>query len=174
MRNSICRIVLLASTGLLSAIGAWAQQNSAPPKQGPVSTDLAFTYSAERGEQAPGNCGCFWLQGVGVDAGFTFWKGLAIAAGFNSGKASNIAPGVDLSKVEFAAGPRYTYTAWTGRERRPAVVCKSSARGYLAAPISTTAPSLLPADSLQVLIVRPGGRWRHESFLLEELGRAPA
>lgn len=116
MRNSICRIVLLASTGLLSAIGAWAQQNSAPPKQGPVSTDLAFTYSAERGEQAPGNCGCFWLQGVGVDAGFTFWKGLAIAAGFNSGKASNITPGVDLSKIEFAAGPRYTYTAWTGHD----------------------------------------------------------
>ncbi|MGD0346938.1 MAG: hypothetical protein ABSA85_09280 [Terracidiphilus sp.] len=115
MRNSICRSVLLASAGLLSVVGAWAQQNPAPPKQGPVSTDLAFTYSAERGEQVLGNCGCFWLQGVGVDAGFTFWKGLAIAASFNSGKASNVAPGVDLSKIQFAAGPRYTYTAWTGR-----------------------------------------------------------
>jgi hypothetical protein len=115
MRNSICRSVLLASAGLLSAIGAWAQQNPAPPKHAPVSTDLALTYTAERGEHAPGNCGCFWLQGVGVDAGFTFWKGLAVAASFNSGKASNIAPNVDLSKIQFAAGPRYTYTAWTGR-----------------------------------------------------------
>jgi hypothetical protein len=116
MRNSICRSVLFASAGLMLVIGAWAQQNSAPPKHAPVSTDLAFTYTAERGEQAPGNCGCFWLQGFGVDAGLTFWKGLAIAASFNSGHASNIAPGVNLSKVQFAAGPRYTYTAWTGRD----------------------------------------------------------
>jgi hypothetical protein len=96
-------------------MGASAQQNPTPRKHPPLSTDLAFTYTAERGEQAPGNCGCFWLQGVGVDAGLNFWKGLAIAASFNSGHASNIAPGVNLSKVQFAAGPRYTYTAWTGR-----------------------------------------------------------
>jgi hypothetical protein len=115
MRNSFCRIVLLASAGLLSVIGAWAQQNPAPPKQGPYSTDLALTYTTERGQQAPGICGCFWLQGVGVDAGFTFWKGLAIAGSFNTGNASNIAPGVGLSKVQFGVGPRYTYTAWTGR-----------------------------------------------------------
>jgi hypothetical protein len=114
MRNSICRSVLLASAGLMLAMGAWAQQNSTPPKHPPVSTDLAFTYTAERGEQAPGNCGCFWLQGVGVDAGVNFWKGWAVAASFNSGHASNIAPGVNLSKVQFAAGPRYTYTAWAG------------------------------------------------------------
>lgn len=116
MPNSICRSVLLASAGLLSMIGAWAQQNPAPPKHAPVSTDLAFTYTAERGQQAPGNCGCFWLQGVGVDAGVNFWKGLAIAASFNSGHASNIAPGVNLNKVQFVVGPRYTYTAWTGRD----------------------------------------------------------
>ncbi len=116
MPNSICRSVLLASAGLLSVLGAHAQQNPAPPKHAPVSTDLAFTYTAERGQQAPGNCGCFWLQGVGVDAGVNFWKGLAIAASFNSGHASNIAPGVNLSKVQFVVGPRYTYTAWTGRD----------------------------------------------------------
>lgn len=116
MRNSICRSLVLASAGLLSVLGARAQQNPAPPKHAPVSTDLTFTYTAERGQQAPGNCGCFWLQGVGVDAGVDFWKGLAIAASFNSGHASNIVPGVNLSKVQFAVGPRYTYTAWTSRD----------------------------------------------------------
>jgi len=116
MRNSICRSVLLASACLLSGTGAWAQQNPAPSRPAPVSTDLAITYTAERGELAPGKCGCFWMQGAGADAALNFWKGLAVAASFNTGAASNIAPNVDLRKVQFTAGPRYAYTAWTGRD----------------------------------------------------------
>ena len=116
MRNSICCCVLLASACLLSGNGASAQQNPGPSKPAPISTDLGVTYTVERGEQAPGNCGCFWLQGAGADAALTFWKGLAIAASFNSGNASNIAPNVSLKKLQFTAGPRYSYTAWTGRD----------------------------------------------------------
>jgi hypothetical protein len=117
-RNLICPSVLLASACLLSGTGVWAQQNQNPSRhrRAPVSTDLAVTYTAERGELAPGKCGCFWMQGAGADAALTFWKGLAIAASVNNGIASNIAPNVGLKKVQFTAGPRYTYTAWTGRD----------------------------------------------------------
>lgn len=117
MCNAICRSVLLASVGLLTAMGARAQQTPAPAKLAKVSTDLALTYTAERGELAPGNCGCFWLQGVGVDAGVNFWKGLGMAASFHSGNATNIAPNVNLIKVQLAAGLRYTYTAKIGDDR---------------------------------------------------------
>jgi hypothetical protein len=116
MRNSIFRSVLLASVGLLTVTGVCAQANSGPPKQSPVSTDLALTYTTERGEQAPGNCGCFWLKGVGLDGGLTFWKGLAVAGSFNNGSITTVSPGAGLSKVQFGVGPRYTYTAWTGRD----------------------------------------------------------
>jgi len=112
MRKSICGSVLLIGAFLLTEAAAWAQQAPKPGKQLPVSVDLAVTYSPERGELAPGNCGCFWLQGAGVDAGVTLWKGLGVAAGISSGVASNIKPGVDIRKIQF--GPRYTHTAWTG------------------------------------------------------------
>jgi hypothetical protein len=112
MHNSICRRQLLACACLLFGTSAWAQQSPAPPKHASVSGDLAFTYTAERGQLEPGNCGCFWLQGVGTDGAVTFWKGLGIAVSVNSG-AANAAPGVNEQKIQFAAGPRFTRTAWT-------------------------------------------------------------
>jgi hypothetical protein len=116
MRNSICCCVLLASACLLSGNGASAQQNPGPSKPAPISTDLGVTYTVERGEQAPGNCGCFWLQGVGTDAALNFWKGFGVAASVNSGNASNVTPNVGVRKIQFAAGPRYTFTAWSGHD----------------------------------------------------------
>jgi hypothetical protein len=79
-----------------------------------VSADLSETYSLERAKLAPGPCGCFWMQGAGVDAAVTFWKGLGLAAAFAGEHAGNVQPGVDVNKIDFAAGPRYTYTAWKG------------------------------------------------------------
>jgi hypothetical protein len=42
---------------------------------------------------------------------------LGVAANLTGDRASNIAPGVDVSKVSFMAGPRYTYNAsrWSDR-----------------------------------------------------------
>ena len=113
IRRSIRGSLFLMGACLLTGMGAWAQASSAV-QQSQVSTDLAVTYSLERSELAPGDCGCFWLQGGGVDAAVTFWKGLGVAASFTGGHAANIAPGVDLNKIAFAAGPRFTYNAWTG------------------------------------------------------------
>jgi hypothetical protein len=116
MNGSIRGSVLLAGACLLGGVTGWAQH---APGAGKVSTDLAITYDAERGELAPGNCGCFWMQGGGVDGAVTFWKGLGIAGTFTGDHASNVAPGVDINKVSFMGGPRYTYTAWGTPGEKP-------------------------------------------------------
>jgi hypothetical protein len=106
--------VFLACACLLAGTAAWAQKNPASPPKSQVSTDLSVTYSLEHAKLSPGSCGCFWLQGAGVDATVSFWKGLGLAASFNGEHAGNAAPGVDVNKIDFTAGPRYTYTAWRG------------------------------------------------------------
>ena len=113
MRRSIRGSVVLAGACMLAGTGAWAQQNPSTQKQSTVSADLAITYTMERGDLAASG-GSFWLQGGGADAAVTLWKGFGIAASFNGGHASNVAPGVDVNQIEFAAGPRYTYSAWNG------------------------------------------------------------
>jgi len=74
-------------------------------------TDVAITYSLERAKIEPINCGCFWLNGASADGAATLFKGLGIAANLTGEQASNITPGVNLSKISFVAGPRYTYNA---------------------------------------------------------------
>jgi hypothetical protein len=108
------RGVILACACLLTGTVLWAQKNAASAPQSHVSTDLSVTYSVEQAKLASGTCGCFWLQGGGVDGAVTFWKGLGLAAAFAGGHAGSVAPGVDVDKVAFTAGPRYTYNAWKG------------------------------------------------------------
>jgi hypothetical protein len=119
MKTSIRSSMFVAVACLLAAVIGWAQQAPSAPKQSSVSTDLGVTYDAERAQIAPGNCGCFWLQGGGVDGAVTFWKGFGIAATFTGDHASNVAPGVDINKISFMAGPRYTYTAWGAAGEKP-------------------------------------------------------
>ena len=114
MRRSIRGRVLLVGACMLAGATAWAQQRYSGSSPAIVSTDLAVTYATERAELAPGNCGCSWLQGGGADAAVTFRRGLGIAASLTGDHASNFAPGVDVNKIAFMAGPRYTYTAWAG------------------------------------------------------------
>ena len=115
MRRSLRGSLLLAGACMLAPAAGWTQ--SAPsPAPGPspkpkLVADVALTYNTERAELAPGNCGCFWLQGAGVDAALSLRNGIGIAAAFNSGSASQVAPGVDILKVQYLAGPRYTFTA---------------------------------------------------------------
>jgi hypothetical protein len=108
MGPSVSQIAFLAGACILAGAGACALQAQAPARPASVSTDLAITYAAERTQIAPGDCGCFWLQGGGADAAITFGKGLGIAASLNGDHASNFAPSVDVNRVAFMAGPRYT------------------------------------------------------------------
>jgi hypothetical protein len=98
------------SACLLAGSGAWAQSSH----DAKTSFDLGVTYSAEKAQLAPGTCGCFWLQGGGVDGSVNFFKGFGLAASFSGGHSGNATPGVDLNKIEFAGGPRYILNAWTG------------------------------------------------------------
>jgi len=96
---------------LLAGTTAWGQLGPSTAKQAPVSIDLGVTYAPERAQLVPGSC-CFWLQGGGGDAAVTFWRGFGIATGLTGEHISNYAPGMDVNKIAYLAGPRYTYAAW--------------------------------------------------------------
>lgn len=110
MRITICGRMLLAGICMISGLTAWAQAPKAvqPP---PVSGDLAVTFAVEHTQTAPMQSG-FWLKGAGADAAVTFWKGLGLAASLTGDHAGAVSPGVDVNKLSYLAGPRYTWTAW--------------------------------------------------------------
>jgi len=109
MRKSMCGSLLLVGACLSIATGAWAQQNPGVKKPSTISTDLAVTYTTEYGKLATaGNS--FWLQGASADGAVTLWNGFGIAANLDSGSGNNLAPGINLNQIQFAAGPRYTWT----------------------------------------------------------------
>ena len=102
--------------GTLTSLTGLAQQS--PVKPTSTGIDVAITYVAERAKIASMDCGCFWLEGGGLNAAVTFYRGLGVAANLTGGHASNIASGVDLDKVSFMMGPRYTYPFknWFGHD----------------------------------------------------------
>ena len=111
---SICGKVLLVSACLMAGTAVWSQQSqkpALPAATAGVSADVAVSFAAEQSETVPGQC-CFWFKGGGADAAVTFWKGFGIAASLTGDTASNVAPGVDVNKIGYLAGPRYTWTAW--------------------------------------------------------------
>jgi hypothetical protein len=113
MSGTFRHIVLFL--GMLTSLTGLAQQR--PVKPTPAQMDVAITYVAERAKIASIDCGCFWLEGGSMNAAVTFYRGLGVAANLTGGHASNIASGVDLDKVSFMMGPRYTYPfkSWFGR-----------------------------------------------------------
>lgn len=137
MRRLIRRCVLLASACLLAVAGTgvWAQNDTTSTPKLQISADLSVNYSLERAKIAPGDCGCFWLQGAGADAAFTFWRGLGLAADFTGEHAGSVAPGVDVNKFAFSTGPRYTYTVWkghaTGTDQRRLQIFAQGLFGYV-------------------------------------------
>jgi hypothetical protein len=113
MPGTFRHIVLFLGT--LTTLTGMAQHP--PVKPTPAEIDVAITYVAERAKIASIDCGCFWLQGGGMNAAVTFHRGLGVAANLTGGHASNVAPGVDLDKVSFMMGLRYTHPVkrWFGR-----------------------------------------------------------
>lgn len=109
MHISIRRSALLVSVFILTAIAASAQKPSDSSTFRWSSTEFGATYKAERADIVPDSCGCFWMQGGGVDGAVIFFHGLGGAAAFNAGRASSFGPGVSLSTMTFVAGPRYVY-----------------------------------------------------------------
>jgi outer membrane protein OmpA-like peptidoglycan-associated protein len=121
MRISIRGKLLLVGACMLAGVAAGAQQAQYSVNHPPVYTDVAVTFAAERADIVPGKC-CFWMEGAGVDAALTFWKGqLGIAGSLTGDHVSNYAPGLDVNKITFLGGPRYTYTIWPSHQGRPRV-----------------------------------------------------
>ncbi len=106
MRISNRGRVLLAGACMMAGVAGWAQQSQKPA----VTTDLAVTFAVERAQVAPNQC-CFWFKGGGADAAFTFWRGFGLAVALNGDHASNVEPGVDVNKLTYLGGPRYTWTS---------------------------------------------------------------
>ncbi len=104
MPGTFRHIVLFLET--LTSLTGLAQQR--PVKPTPAEIDVAITYVAERAKIASIDCRCFWLEGGGMNAAVAFHRGLGVAANLTGGHASNIESGVDLNKVSFMTGPRYT------------------------------------------------------------------
>jgi outer membrane protein OmpA-like peptidoglycan-associated protein len=95
----------------------WSQQSQTaaakPAQKSAVTADFGLTFAVERAEVVPNQC-CFWFKGGGADAAVTFWKGFGLAAAFNGDHAGNVETNVDVNKLTFLGGPRYT---WTGAPR---------------------------------------------------------
>jgi hypothetical protein len=70
---------------------------------------MAITYAPERAQIVPGYCGCFWLEGAGAEVAVNWRKGFGLAASVSGGHASQVAPGVDVNKIMFLGGERYTH-----------------------------------------------------------------
>jgi len=98
---------------ILAGVTGWAQQSQKPVAPDTVSTDLAVTFAVERSQVVPGQTS-FWLKGGGADAAVTFKSGLGIAASLTGDHTANVGSGVDVNRISFLAGPRYTWTAWQG------------------------------------------------------------
>jgi hypothetical protein len=96
----LCGLLILGGTGRAFA-QTWPLQFG--------SVDFSVMWSSEHAKIANTGCQCFWLQGGSADGVVNLYRGLGVAAEVNGGMASNIAPGVGLSKITFAAGPRYTW-----------------------------------------------------------------
>jgi len=104
LRNRMIGIAALLLGIGCAPVQATAQQQS-PGLRSPV---VAVTYDLERAKTATNGGSGFWLQGGGVDIAFPVYKAFSIAGSFSGEHASNIQPAVNLGKLSYLAGPRYT------------------------------------------------------------------
>jgi hypothetical protein len=111
MSGIFYRLALLVGA-LFTSLIAQAQE----PR--PLAVDTALTFTTERAQIASRDCGCFWIQGGGINAAVAAYRGLSGVASLTGEHGSDISPGVNLSKIDFMAGPRYTFytSRWTNRK----------------------------------------------------------
>lgn len=107
MRTTLLTSALLA--GIVALSGTMARAQDKPSKYQVTSTDLAATYTTERGQVTPADSGSFWFQGASLNGAITFYRGFGLAMDLTGLHASHIAPGVGLNEIDFMVGPRYTY-----------------------------------------------------------------
>jgi len=109
MLSSMCRKVLLGGACFAVGLLSWGQQSANKAQTPSVSIDAGINVAFERAYIAPGSCDCFWFQGGGADLGVTIWRGLGYALALSGDHASNVEPGIDVNKITYVFGPRYTF-----------------------------------------------------------------
>jgi peptidoglycan-associated lipoprotein len=98
----------LTLLGVLAASASQALAQQASKNMHAALPVVAVTYDLEDAKGALIG-GDFWLQGGSVDIAVPFYRGLSVAGNFSGVHASNaIHPGVNLGKISYLAGPRYT------------------------------------------------------------------
>lgn len=121
------RQIVGAWTLMTLSLGAAIAQSNPPNTMNLRSritpASIAITYNAERAKTTLGTCNCFWFQGAAADANWNVWNHLGFTAQLSGGHASNIGPGVDVSKIDFLFGPRYTLqrARWRHNRYHPSV-----------------------------------------------------
>ncbi len=101
-RNTWKRVALMLLMGVCAASSAAAQRISRPP-----SVDLGVNYVADISNAHPGACGCFAMQGGGVNARLALTSRLSAVADFsvvNTGTVSGANYGLGL--MTLMAGPQ--------------------------------------------------------------------
>ncbi len=100
-------LISLAARAHGQAVGSapfGLENGQAPPLQ------ISLQYQATHANAPPGQCGCFWMQGGGLQIVRSFWPNLSVAADVYYG-ANGAINNTDeqLSIFNYVLGPRYNY-----------------------------------------------------------------
>lgn len=100
-------LLLVAVTALAGKAQAQyfgLEQGQAAPVQ------VGVQYQATKANAPPGQCGCFWMQGGGLQIHRAFFRTWGLAADVSYASNSNVnGNGQTLSVFNYLLGPRYTY-----------------------------------------------------------------
>lgn len=111
------RLFTLLALLILSSIFVSAQ-STVSRHEDTAQMEVTLAYSADRTNQAPGSCGCFWMQGGKAEANMYYGRGVSVVAELTGLHASNIsAAHQSLSLVTYLFGPRFT--PWRSRRINP-------------------------------------------------------
>jgi hypothetical protein len=108
----IAGVVLMVGMGWMSAA---AQQVETAPSYAPL--EISFNYSYARSNAAPGQCGCFNMNGGNSEVAFHAFRALSVVADLTGERAATIGAtaGDGLSLVVFTVGPRFSHRFSGGR-----------------------------------------------------------
>jgi outer membrane immunogenic protein len=109
MRTILLTVVLVLS----AAVTTMAQEEA-------YRGDAGMTYQWMRTNAAPGNCGCFSLDGIGVTGSWEVRGPWALVAEFSADFRPNVASERSLTVISLLAGPRYRIPQpWIKGAHRP-------------------------------------------------------
>jgi hypothetical protein len=104
--HKVAGVALMIGMGWISA---GAQQVETAPRYAPL--EISFDYSYARSNAAPGQCGCFNMNGGSSEVAMHAFRGLSVVADLTGERATTIGAGAgnDLSLVVFTVGPRFSH-----------------------------------------------------------------